>query len=325
MYPKIPVATLLYPFVGLYPEEFHDPRAPMANRFDDFIANGSAFLAMAKKDEADLFVFPFEWYGLPRNSFGMQLLDAFFLDARACGKTAVLLAYGDDYVELLEHPEVIVLQSNLERTKLKINHYAIPAFVEDLGRPFVAQRFGSWRLRLGLKRRPTISFCGFSGSAAERKEVIGRLRTSKAIKTRFILRERYFGGAWDKEKNGFDFKRLQIIRKEYVDNLYAGDYVLCVRGYGNYSARFYESLCAGQIPLFVDTDCALPYSDIIDYEEFIIRITSSEIPFVGEFLADINASFTDEEFRWRKQRARQVWLNHLAPKGFFASMPYLLQ
>lgn len=28
------------------------------------------------------------------------------------------------------------------------------------------------------------------------------------------------------------------------------DYVLCTRGNGNYSIRFYEALCRGRIPVF---------------------------------------------------------------------------
>jgi hypothetical protein len=325
-YPDLPVATLLYPFVGIYPEAFHDPRAPMSTRFDTFVAEGSRLIQLTNREEAECFVFPFEWYGLPNTGFRDDLLGKFFEDARSVDRRGIVFAYGDEHVNLSQYENAIVLQSDLVRSRMTRHDRAMPAFVEDMFRERASEaRSGDWLQRLGFQRRPTVSFCGFSTSAPVREAVIRELSRSWKVKPRFTLRERYYGGAWDKEKCGFDYDRLRRVRTEYVDSLYCADYVLCVRGYGNYSARFYEALCCGKIPLLVDTDCALPLEHVIDYERVIVRIDAENIDHAADLFVQADASITDDEFIWRQSRARELWVKHLSPHGFFASLRDVLE
>jgi hypothetical protein len=53
--------------------------------------------------------------------------------------------------------------------------------------------------------------------------------------------------------------------KLYKENLSKSDYILCPRGFGNVSMRFYETLSAGATPLLIESGSELPK---IDYTEF---------------------------------------------------------
>ena len=49
-------------------------------------------------------------------------------------------------------------------------------------------------------------------------------------------------------------------RSEYVNAINESDFVSCPRGDANQSARFYESLSAGRIPVLPDTSVISPYA-----------------------------------------------------------------
>src|SRR5690606_22065561 len=98
-----------------------------------------------------------------------------------------------------------------------------------------------------------------------RFEIIQRLAKSELIKTDFIIRNSYLGGA-----KGAAFSEREKLRQEYFENLVANPYTLCVRGVGNFSYRFYEALSVGRIPVLVDTECVLPFDEIIEWDKIIL-------------------------------------------------------
>ena len=76
-----------------------------------------------------------------------------------------------------------------------------------------------------------------------------------ALTTNYILRSKYRAGV-SREKDPFHPSRL-----EFVNNILGSDYTVCMRGGGNFSVRFYETLSLGRIPVFIDTDCLLPWHE----------------------------------------------------------------
>ena len=90
-------------------------------------------------------------------------------------------------------------------------------------------------------------------SAYERAKLLSYFVKSDKVKTNFIYRENYRGGAITTEQR-------TKTTLEYYNNILESDYVLCVRGAGNFSVRLYETLMMGKIPVFVNTDCLLPLS-----------------------------------------------------------------
>ena len=65
------------------------------------------------------------------------------------------------------------------------------------------------------------------------------------------------GGA----KNSEDMK---VTTLEYYENIKNSDYVLVFKRTGNFSIRLYETLMMGRIPIFINTDCLLPFNNHIN-------------------------------------------------------------
>ena len=62
------------------------------------------------------------------------------------------------------------------------------------------------------------------------------------------------------------------------------EYTLCYRGAANYSLRFYESLCLGRIPLFINTDCMLPFEDRVHWKDVCLWVEEHNLKYIGDAL-----------------------------------------
>lgn len=57
------------------------------------------------------------------------------------------------------------------------------------------------------------------------------------------------------------------------------EFIFCPRGTGNFSNRFYETLCYGRVPVILNTDMELPFENKINWKDFIvISQTINKIP-----------------------------------------------
>ncbi|MBT8323868.1 MAG: glycosyltransferase family 47 protein, partial [Winogradskyella sp.] len=115
----------------------------------------------------------------------------------------------------------------------------------------------SINLRRGLKQIYA-DYQPFFPSSIIRYKYLSKFIKSNVIHTDFILRESYRAGA-----NTEEYKRKST--KEFYTNIEQNSYTLCIRGAGNFSVRFYETLAVGRIPVLIDTDCPLPLNDSIDW------------------------------------------------------------
>ena len=68
------------------------------------------------------------------------------------------------------------------------------------------------------------------------------------------------------------------------------DYCLSLRGKGNYSFRLYEIFAMGRIPLFIDTDCVLPFEDEIDWKRHCCWVDQSDLGRADEIVAQFHAT-----------------------------------
>lgn len=81
----------------------------------------------------------------------------------------------------------------------------------------------------------------------------------------------------------------QNARYEFVKNMQESDYIINCRGSGNYSHRLIETLCCGKIPIFIDTDCVLPYDSAINWKNYCIWVEENEVPFIAEKVLDFHS------------------------------------
>ena len=125
-----------------------------------------------------------------------------------------------------------------------------------------------------LELKPTISFVGFmpvnslgrirnallqspfhpvTGNGAVVRRLTHKALLKSDVSYIKILRNSY--GALDDGKTN-----LARSRSEYVNAINESDFVACPRGDANQSARFYESLSAGRIPVLPDTSVIFPHA-----------------------------------------------------------------
>ncbi len=147
-----------------------------------------------------------------------------------------------------------------------------------------------------------------------RRKAMEILSRDARVQTNFIVRDS-FGGNVTTTK--VDPARA---REEYIQNMLDSDFVLAPKGDGNYSARFYEALSLGRIPILIDTDMVLPLENSLDYSKCILRVPHTEVHRLGEIVHDFYTTLTDESFAEMQRAARNAFAEHLRYDRFFAEV-----
>jgi len=93
----------------------------------------------------------------------------------------------------------------------------------------------------------------------------------------------------------------EYLRSTYKKSIEKCKFVLCPRGRGSNSIRFYEALNFGKIPILISDDTKLPLESKINYSEFCIRIPEkyfSKIEnYIDEFLKTHDIKMASEKAR----------------------------
>lgn len=145
-------------------------------------------------------------------------------------------------------------------------------------------------------------------SAYERAVLLRYLENSTLVSTNFIYRNNYRAGAQTEKE------RTQTTI-EYYNNIANSDYVLCVRGAGNFSVRFYETLMTGKIPIFVNTDCLLPFENKINWKQHVVWVEWKDRKNIAQIVSDFHQQLSDEDFIQMQLNNRKLWKETLSVKG----------
>lgn len=78
----------------------------------------------------------------------------------------------------------------------------------------------------------------------------------------------------------------------YFEILNKSLFTLCPRGYGYTSYRLFEAIQCNSIPVYIwEDECVLPYTDIINWNDFAVIIHSNEIKYLPDILNRVNIEF----------------------------------
>jgi len=305
--PDAPTVLMLQPFWGESPE---DPTLPTAGRFSQYMREGSSLFEPTDPASADVHVYPNPFDRVAQRPGGEhERLEAFVRRAALVKKPAVVFIGGDSEAPLpFDDAWVFLFRFSLSRATRSARQFAMPAWSED----FVTRYLGG---RLPLRKKgstPIVGFCGL-GAPDLRAHALRVLSRSSRIEARFIIHHEFWGGAFNGGDRG---GRMRAARQRFVANVVDSDYTLCVRGAGNFSYRLYEALCCGRIPVFVDTDCVLPYEDAIDWKRLCVWVDRSELDRIDRIVAEHHAALSDRAFEARQRECRTVWEEWLSPVGF---------
>lgn len=164
------------------------------------------------------------------------------------------------------------------------------------------------------RRRPTVVTPPLRGHVGLRSRALRHLADHRGVDTRFIVRDRYRSGSGAASVLSAAERRRRA-EEEFDDNLRESVYVLCVRGTGNFSARFFEALSFGRIPLFVDTRCVLPFEDEIPWREHTVWVDAADVDHVGDRVVDVHRDGVDGSRS--AATLRSLWEDRLTQDGFF--------
>lgn len=301
-------------------------------------------------DEADWFALPMHWsYYLWNEKANMSEAASLAKLAQKHGKQ-LLVWYKGDLVPVVPFENATVFLPGLVKSQAKQNQRACPVFIEDPAVIFNGRKV----LYREKKDKPSVGFCGYAAVNAvktlwsivkgvqlnfssrlgrydyqaipvipatmTRARALDLLSHNSAVETCFVVRDKYCAERIQK-------KSLETGGSSHVffSNIYETDYTLCLRGYGNWSYRFYETLACGRIPVFIDTDCVLPGASTIDWKKYCVWVDKSELRQIGEKIVDFHSSLSASDFVELQMACRRLWEERLSLEGFMNHFPEYLE
>ncbi|ACD97059.1 tetratricopeptide repeat protein [Trichlorobacter lovleyi] len=161
------------------------------------------------------------------------------------------------------------------------------------------------QLHFDLSRiRHHVSFAGFLGLLRERAPMLNGVIAEPRLVHMFDL------------TTSFHLHQATEVREQrrqrYLEISSASICILCPRGDGSSSIRFFEALALGRIAV-VQEPVLLPFSDRIDYTRFVISIPRDRLDQAGTIIFNWLAALGDEELLQRCREARFAWEQHLSP------------
>lgn len=144
--------------------------------------------------------------------------------------------------------------------------------------------------------------------------LLKQLEEDMAVECRFIKHKNYRAGIITKNKE------THPTTIAFYKNILESQYVLCVRGAGNFSVRFYETLMMGRIPIYVHTDGYLPLPDVIDWKSHVVWVDYKDRHRIAEILLEFHEELDQERLTTMFKKNRKLWEEKLTLSGFFKSI-----
>lgn len=290
------------------------------------------FDIVPKIEEALFILIPYDFFNIEENKEYLRKVQ----ELSKKYKKKILIFDYSDFDKDINVKNCLIFRTSQYKYKQKENEFIIPPLVEDLGmvtsvlprkkskKPVVG--FVGWADFLNLKQKIKYQIRIFLVDIQSlwnlnakvhkqgiyfRRKVIILLERSSLIKTNFILRKSFSAHALTIELE------TDRARREYIQNIINSDFVLCAKGDGNYSNRFYEVLSLGRIPIMIDTEQILPLEEIIDYDKFVLRIGYKDIKNIENIITNFYKNLSDREFVYMQKKAVEVFKEYLKPSVFY--------
>lgn len=242
----------------------------------------------------DYFAMPFKYIS-PLETRFLEVLEL----ARKNGKKLICLN-NDDFGGDYNVPEdVILFRTSFYASERKRNEFAFPVFIPDI-----------IKHSSGFSNNVSVGFCGDSNRPI-RKEALEELKKSDIELNHEEVFSFFQNPSVDKKQG----------RLKFLNNLQNNTFILCPRGCGNFSYRFYETMCYGRIPIFIDTDSVLPFEDLIDYKKEIVFVDEKELNSLPDRIKEYCKNNNLLEMQ---KRCREIWEKYLSPQGFINSISSIL-
>ncbi len=119
------------------------------------------------------------------------------------------------------------------------------------------------------------------------------------IRKKFILRSDYWAGKPHDR---------QVIN-DFVKNIEDTYFTLSSRGAGNWSARFYQVMYLGRIPIVVNTDLVMPFEDKINWRDVIVFCDSE-----NDLANNVRQFWRTKDIVQAQIRCKEIYEAYLTPE-----------
>ena len=304
-------------------------------RLDIYGIKKNDLIFSANPKNADVLILPLTWnyyFEYKKIKKANHILKHY----EALNKPIITWVSGD-YTLKVPDGKFILLQHNLYNSIRKNHEYSYPAIIRD---PFDYLKFYGISIA-SVSKKPKISFCGtanwniydkyenflkelffriknrvckpylnlslpISGMTL-RGELLNSFKKNIDLETNIIFRKRKDSSYISKEKYKF----------EYWNNMLFAPFILCVRGNGNFSVRFYETLALGRIPILIDTDCVLPLNNEIDWHKHCIIVRNIDLDRIVESVQTSIKALDNHNIKNMQIANRKLWIDKLSFSGFY--------
>ena len=342
---------LLIPYVGTQNPEFKEGRLK-ENTFKNYSKNAELYFEFTDILECDVCLFPIN-YPTDDTTIQNEAIQGFLNKVEKSGKR--IFIFLDTFIEnyFVGVKNAIVFNRSISKSKQQSNLYSYPIFFEDY-----LKYYCNNSLVIAKKGpRPIVGFCGYTpplgikfgrakvvsflklmanyvgvmkffpavSSHSFRARVLLSLKWSKGVIDNFRVKQQFAFGPSGQLNRGNTTETDQEFRRNFVNNITESDYTLGVRGLRNTSIRFYETMCCGKVPLFINTDCVLPFDFIIDWQKTIVWVDEKHIGSTPEILIDFHNKMSDAEFIALQRHMRNLWEEYLSPDGFFKNLRLFIE
>lgn len=310
------------------------------DRFKDYGVSDADFQIVDEPSKAEHILLTMSWwYYLNTNTLTRAIV--FIEKMNTLGFKVWIHIPGDADLDIPKHLNVNILVQQGYTSKLRDDVFCYPPFIDD---PLKAYFQTTTKNHREFNSKPTLGFCGYAdgnlynalkevtkisiknllyrlnikpqkphhvrSSVYKRFQILKRLEFDKRLQSNFILRKNYRAGLIDNKvahKSTIDF----------FDNINNSDYVFCYRGAGNFSIRFYQTLAMGRIPVFINTDCILPFENQIDWKNYVIWVEEENEAYISDNILDFHSGLNTETLNKQFQKNRELWETHLRLGSFF--------
>lgn len=188
------------------------------------------------------------------------------------------------------YPNLILFRTSLRSSLRRANEHPLPYVWENYNTPFDPIE----------TVKPKVGFCGLASKS--RRKLLRVFEKENRIETNFIIRDKFWGGkAHDAS-----------LKKDFDEIMQFNPFILCQRGKGNFSMRFYQTLSAGRIPVLINTDMILPFENEIDWENLIVLGKNKT-----DCLQQVVVAFETGRYKQMQQDCRRIF------EAYFSRALYL--
>ena len=269
------------------------------------------FLAMARQHNKKLLVFT-------SGDAGKTIYDESVITIRLGGfkdklakNTFIMSPFFEDPIEKFKL-KFYTIDKNEEPSIGFVGHSATG--LKKLAKEFLVFIKANFRRIIG---KDATDFQSFYPSSVKRFYFLKKIKSLTTIQANFIHRAKYRAGSVS------EIDRLKTTI-EFFNNIQENPFTFCMRGAGNFSVRFYETLTLGRIPVIVDTNFELPFSKTINWDKHCIVVKEDFSDFEQKVKTFYN-SISSEDFVQLQLDNRKIWENYFTKEGYFVSLHTRLQ